>query len=198
MKTSDFDYHLPQELIAQHPAEKRELSRMMTLDKHSGESACHLFRDFPQMLKAGDLLVINDTRVIPARLKGNRSSGAKVELFLLHPENNGNWRCLVNPGRKVRPGDRVEFAGKLSADIIDRYDDGTRSVKFSHEGSFEEAIEAVGEIPLPPYIKREEQEKADKERYQTVYADAPGAVAAPTAGLHFTPEILALLEEKGN
>lgn len=197
MKTSDFNYHLPQELIAQHPAEKRELSRMMILESNSGSTSCHLFREFPTMLQRGDVLVINDTKVIPARLKGNRKSGAKVELFLLHPEDNGNWRCLVNPGRKVRPGDTVEFAGKLTADIIARYEDGTRSVKFSHEGSFEEAIEVAGEIPLPPYIKREEQEKADKERYQTVYAAAPGAVAAPTAGLHFTPEILETLEAKG-
>ena len=196
MKTTDFDYHLPPELIAQHPTERRDQSRMMVLDKASGEIEDLRFRDFPSLLKAGDVLVINDTKVIPARLLGQRSSGAKVELFLLHPLEGGNWRCLVQPGRKVRPGDTVIVGDLLQAKIIDRHEDGTRSVAFEYEGDFEAVIEKVGHVPLPPYIQREDFQE-DRERYQTVYARRAGAVAAPTAGLHFTPEILTEIEKAG-
>jgi S-adenosylmethionine:tRNA ribosyltransferase-isomerase len=196
MKTSDFEYVLPKELIAQRPAERRDESRMLVLNRAGGTTAHRQFSDFPVLLNEDDLLVLNDTRVIPARLIGKRSSGARVELFLLHPAENGLWRCLVQPGRKVRPGDTVLFGDVLKAEIVERNDDGSRDVRFIYEGDFEEVLNQVGHVPLPPYIQRDDV-KEDRERYQTVYAHRPGAVAAPTAGLHFTPEMLDQLAGKG-
>ena len=197
MKTSDFDYYLPPELIAQHPAERRDESRLLVLDRKKDTLEHRTFRDFPSLLRPGDVLVLNDTKVIPARLLGQRSTGARVEIFLLHPESGDRWRCLVQPGRKVRPGDTVEFGNALTAHIIERHDDGSRSVEFEYEGALEDVLAAVGQIPLPPYIKREEESAEDRERYQTIYAAHPGAVAAPTAGLHFTLEILKEIEKRG-
>jgi S-adenosylmethionine:tRNA ribosyltransferase-isomerase len=197
MLTADFDYHLPPELIAQHPAARRDGSRMLVLAR-DGEGVSHrLFSDFPALLRPGDVLVINDTRVIPARLLGRKPTGAEVEIFLLNPLAGDLWRCLVNPGRKLRPGDRVLFGETMAAEIVDRHADGSRSVRFAHDGDFQTALEKVGHIPLPPYIHRAGDEPEDRERYQTVYAAQPGAVAAPTAGLHFTPELLAAVEARG-
>lgn len=197
MLTADFDYHLPPELIAQHPAARRDGSRMLVLRREGGGISHRVFSDFPALVCPGDVLVINDTRVIPARLLGRKPTGAEVEIFLLNPLADGLWRCLVNPGRKLRPGDRVLFGEIMAAEIVDRHADGSRSVRFAHEGDFQTALERVGHIPLPPYIHRAGDEAEDRERYQTVYAAQPGAVAAPTAGLHFTPELLTAVEARG-
>lgn len=196
MKTSDFDYHLPQELIAQTPAVRRDQSRLLLLERSTGETKHLKFKDLPDLLQYGDVLVLNDTKVIPARLQGNRQTGAGVEVFLLHSTENGYWRCLVNPGRKVRPGDRIFFNDELSAEIIDRNLDGTRNVKFIFDGDFQAILEKTGQVPLPPYIKRKILNPNDRERYQTIYAARAGAVAAPTAGLHFTKEILNTLGKR--
>ncbi len=199
MKLSLFDYRLPPELIAQRPAEPRDSSQMMVLDREGGGIEHRGFRELPALLRPGDLLVVNETRVIPARLIGRRSSGARVEILLLHRLDGGCWRCLVSPGRRVRPGDEIDFGQGVSGEVVERTGGGTRSVRFRHEGrgEFLEALERVGRTPLPPYIKRPEPDPADRERYQTVFASSPGAVAAPTAGLHFTPGVLGKLRERG-
>jgi len=196
MKTADFDYHLPEELIAQHPADRRDGSRMLKLERNKGDIEDMRFEQFPELLQTGDVLVINNTRVIPARLFGRRQTGARVELFLLHQQEEERWQCLVQPGRKARPGDVITIAEGFIALIEDRNDDGSRLVRFEYQGDFEDALQAHGHVPLPPYIKHED-EKEDRERYQTVFAQRAGAVAAPTAGLHFTPEVLNSIQEKG-
>jgi len=195
MKTSDFYFDLPQELIAQTPLERRDASRLLTLDKRTGQTGHHHFTDLPHLLKPGDCLVMNDSRVIPARLFGQRESGGAVELVLLQDLGEGKWLSLARPGRKVRPGDKLSFGdGALTATVADVAEDGNRVIQFHYEGIFLEVLERLGRVPLPPYIT---EELEDSERYQTVYAKAPGSAAAPTAGLHFTPELMQTLEERG-
>lgn len=193
---SDFDYNLPPELIAQRPAEPRDSSRLMVLHRQSGRIEHRVFSDITDYLGPKDLLVLNNTKVIPARLLGRKAgTGAEVEILLLRPAEDGCWSCLVRPGRRLKAGSKVEFEGGLSAEIQSRQDRGKRLVAFNRGGmkiSASELIsilEKVGHVPLPPYIARPDEE-ADHNRYQTVYAREPGAVAAPTAGLHFTPKLL--------
>ena len=189
MKTSDFNFDLPQELIAQDPLEDRSSSRLMVLNKESGEIAHRIFHDITEYLHPGDCLVINDTKVIPARLIGTKEdTGAHIEILLLKRKENDVWETLVKPGKKCRPGARVVFGnGELKAEIVDVLEDGNRLVHFEYEGIFEEVLDRLGQMPLPPYITHKLQ---DKNRYQTVYAKYEGSAAAPTAGLHFTKELL--------
>ena len=195
MKTSDFNFELPQELIAQTPLERRDASRLMTLDKVTGETGhCH-FYDLPKFLNPGDCLVLNDSRVLPARLIGHRPTGGVCEVLLLTDKGDGVWECLVRPGRKLRPGAQVIFGdGELTAQVEQELEDGKRLVRFAYKGIFLEVLERLGKMPLPPYIKEELQ---DNERYQTVYSKVMGSAAAPTAGLHFTPELLRQIREMG-
>ncbi len=196
MKVSDFDYELPQELIAQDPLEKRSNSRLMVLDKNTGEISHQHFYDIKNYLRPGDCLVINNTRVIPARLYGARvGSGGKVEILLLKRVSDKVWECLVKPGKKARPGMEISFGdGLLIGKITDIVEEGNRLIEFSYEGVFEEILDRLGEMPLPPYITHKLQ---DRDRYQTVYAKYDGSAAAPTAGLHFTPELLAEIKAMG-
>jgi S-adenosylmethionine:tRNA ribosyltransferase-isomerase len=195
-KTSSYWYELPPELVAQYPVENRSESRLLKLDKQSGTISHHTFSNIVEFLKAGDVLVVNKTKVIPARLFGTKSTGAKVEVFLLNQLEEDTWECLVKPGRRLQIGAKIEFADEFKAEIIEHADEGGRIVKFSWEGNFWELLDTFGKMPLPPYIKRESIDK-DKETYQTVYAEERGSVAAPTAGLHFTPEILEKIRSKG-
>ena len=196
MKTSDFYYDLPQELIAQTPMEKRDGSRLMTLDRRTGETGHWHFYDLPSLLRPGDCLIMNDSRVLPARLLGRRlPGGGACEVLLLTDKGENVWECLVRPGRKLRAGARMTFGdGSLTAEVAEELADGNRLVRFAYEGIFLEVLERLGKMPLPPYIKEELQ---DQERYQTVYSKVLGSAAAPTAGLHFTPELLRELESKG-
>jgi S-adenosylmethionine:tRNA ribosyltransferase-isomerase len=195
MLLSEFDYHLPEELIAQHPSEVRDQSRLLVLGRSTGSVDHRRFYDLPEYLVSGDTLVFNDTRVIPARLIGNKTdSGGKVEVFLLHRLAEDRWEALVRPGRKLRPGTKVTFSDKLSCEILAVTDFGGRIVRFLYDGIFEEILDRLGETPLPPYIHTK---LADSERYQTVYARERGSAAAPTAGLHFTPELLDKLKNRG-
>ena len=196
MKTSDFYYELPEELIAQDPLEDRSSSRLMVLDKTTGETEHHRFREIVDYLNPGDCLVINDTKVIPARLIGEREgTGAKIEILLLKRKADDVWETLVKPGRKAKPGTRILFGdGLLAGEVIDIVDEGNRLVRFEYEGIFEEVLDRLGQMPLPPYITHQLKEK---DRYNTVYATHSGSAAAPTAGLHFTPELLREIEEKG-
>lgn len=196
MKTSDFYYDLPQELIAQTPMEKRDGSRLMTLDRRTGETGHRHFYDLPSLLRPGDCLIMNDSRVLPARLLGRRlPGGGSCEVLLLTDKGENVWECLVRPGRKLRAGARMTFGdGSLTAEVAEELADGNRLVRFAYEGIFLEVLERLGKMPLPPYIKEELQ---DQERYQTVYSKVLGSAAAPTAGLHFTPELLRELESKG-
>ncbi|MBQ5376257.1 MAG: tRNA preQ1(34) S-adenosylmethionine ribosyltransferase-isomerase QueA [Lachnospiraceae bacterium] len=193
---SDFYYDLPEELIAQDPLEDRSSSRLMKLDKVTGEIEHAVFHDIIDDLNPGDCLVLNDTKVIPARLMGTKKdTGATVEIILLKRREKDVWETLVKPGKKCRVGAEIEFGdGILSAKIIDVLEDGNRLVQFSYEGIFEEVLDRLGEMPLPPYITHKLQ---DRNRYQTVYAKYEGSAAAPTAGLHFTKELLQRIEEKG-
>ena len=196
MKTSDFNFDLPQELIAQDPLEDRSSSRLMVLNKESGEIAHRIFHDITEYLHPGDCLVINDTKVIPARLIGTKEdTGAHIEILLLKRKENDVWETLVKPGKKCRPGARVVFGnGELKAEIVDVLEDGNRLVHFEYEGIFEEVLDRLGQMPLPPYITHKLK---DKNRYQTVYAKNEGSAAAPTAGLHFTKELLEQVKAKG-
>lgn len=188
MKTSDFYYDLPQELIAQTPLDRRDGSRLMTLDKNTGETAHRHFYDLPNLLRSGDCLVLNNSRVLPARLIGHRPTGGACEVLLLTDKGDNIWECLVRPGRKLREGAEITFGGgELTARILTVGENGNRLVQFSYEGIFLEVLERLGKMPLPPYIKEELQ---DQERYQTVYSKELGSAAAPTAGLHFTKELL--------
>ena len=196
MKTSDFDYELPQELIAQTPIEPRDHSRLLVYDR-ADRSVRHLhFYDLPQFLHAGDALVINETKVIPARLLGQKEdTGVPVELLLLKRLERDVWEALVRPGRRLRPGTMCVFGeGLLRAEIIDNAEDGGRKVRFHYQGVFEEILDRLGQMPLPPYIH---EKLMDKTRYQTVYAREEGSAAAPTAGLHFTPELLDRVRRMG-
>ncbi|MDY4487175.1 MAG: tRNA preQ1(34) S-adenosylmethionine ribosyltransferase-isomerase QueA [Candidatus Limivicinus sp.] len=195
MKKSDFDFELPEELIAQTPIQQRDHSRLMHLDKQTGEISHEHFYDLPRFLKKGDCLVLNDSRVLPARLIGCRSTGGSVELVLLRDLGEGRWECLSRPGRKTKPGTELNFGGgELTATVESVAEGGNRIVKFHYEGIFLEVLERLGKMPLPPYIKEELQ---DAERYQTVYSREIGSAAAPTAGLHFTRELLAQIEAMG-
>ena len=196
MKTSDFYYDLPQELIAQTPLDKRDTSRLMTLDRKTGETGHHHFYELPDFLNPGDCLILNDSRVLPARLLGQRlPGGGTCEVLLLIDRGNKTWECLVRPGRKMRTGAKLRFGnGELTAEVVEELPDGNRMVRFDYEGIFLEVLEHLGKMPLPPYIKEELQ---DQERYQTVYSKVLGSAAAPTAGLHFTPELLEKIAAKG-
>ena len=195
MKKSDFDFELPEELIAQTPIQQRDHSRLMHLDKQTGEISHEHFYDLPRFLKKGDCLVLNDSRVLPARLIGCRSTGGSVELVLLRDLGEGRWECLSRPGRKTKPGTELSFGGgELTATVESVAEGGNRIVQFHYEGIFLEVLERLGKMPLPPYIKEELQ---DAERYQTVYSREVGSAAAPTAGLHFTRELLAQIEAMG-
>ncbi len=195
MKTSDFYYDLPEELIAQTPLKQRDGSRLLTLDKVTGKTGHHHFSDLPQFLRKGDCLVLNNSRVLPARLIGHRSTGGAVEILLLVDKGEDVWECLVRPGKKLREGARVSFGdGQLEAEIVEVLPDGNRLVHFEYKGIFLEVLESLGRMPLPPYIKAELE---DQERYQTVYSKVVGSAAAPTAGLHFTPELLKEIQDMG-
>ena len=196
MKTSDFDFYLPQELIAQTPLERRDNSRLMTLDKTTGQIGHRHFYDLPQYLRPGDCLVLNDSRVLPARLIGHRPTGGACEVLLLTDKGDNVWECLVRPGRKLKPGAEVIFGdgSLLTATVEAEIEDGKRLVRFRYQGIFLEILEQLGKMPLPPYIKAELQ---DNERYQAVYSKVMGSAAAPTAGLHFTKELLAHIQEMG-
>ncbi len=196
MKTSDFNYYLPKELIAQEPLKDRASSRLMVLDKKTGNIEHKVFRDIKSYLKAGDCLVINDTKVMPARLIGERKgTGARVEVLLLTRKDIDTWEVLTYPGKKAKIGDKIVFGGgKLECEVTDIIEGGNRIVKFTYDGLFENVLDELGEMPLPPYITHKLE---DKNRYQTVYAKNDGSAAAPTAGLHFTTELLKEIEDMG-
>ena len=196
MKTSDFYYDLPQELIAQEPLKDRSSSRLLVLHKDIGEIEHKIVRDITEYLKKGDCLVINDTKVLPARLIGERkNTGARVEILLLVRKDLDTWEVLTYPGKKAKPGDVITFGdGRLEAEILEVIEGGNRIVKFHYDGVFENILEELGEMPLPPYITHKLE---DKNRYQTVYAVHDGSAAAPTAGLHFTPELLQQIKDMG-
>ena len=196
LKTSDYFYELPPELIAQDPLEDRSSSRLMVLDQKTGAVSHHVFREIPSFLRPGDCLVLNNTRVIPARLMGVREeTGGAVEVLLLKRRTGDVWECLVKPGKKARPGTRLAFGdGLLHAQVEDVVEDGNRLIRFFYDGIWEEVLDRLGEMPLPPYITHKLQ---DKNRYQTVYARFDGSAAAPTAGLHFTPELLDQIQDMG-
>ena len=207
MQVSSFEYDLPERLIAQEPASRRDSSRLLIVDRATGELADSVFAQLPEHLQAGDLLVLNNTRVFPARLIGRRLRvtprgatilGGRVEVFLVSRLEPLVWEALVRPGRALLPGARVEFArGKLAAEVLEWRESGRRIVRFETDGEFDEIVDRIGRTPLPPYIKRDEEDRLDAERYQTVFARERGAVAAPTAGLHFTPELLANCAARG-
>lgn len=196
MKTKDFDFYLPEELIAQDPLEDRSSSRLLVLNKETGEIEHQIFRNITQYLRKGDCLVINNTKVIPARLIGEKEgTGAKIELLLLKRKENDIWETLVKPGKKAKVGTRISFGnGLLVGEIVDVIDEGNRLIQFHYEGIFEEILDQLGQMPLPPYITHQLE---DKNRYQTVYAKYEGSAAAPTAGLHFTKELLKQIEDMG-
>ena len=196
MNIKEFYYDLPEELIAQDPLADRSSSRLLTLDKNSGAFSHHVFRDIVDYLNPGDCLVINNTKVIPARLMGEKEgTGAGIEVLLLKRKENDVWETLVKPGKKARPGARISFGnGLLVGEVVDVVEEGNRLIKFEYEGIFEEILDQLGQMPLPPYITHRLE---DKNRYQTVYAKHDGSAAAPTAGLHFTPELLEIIKAKG-
>ena len=196
MKVSDFDYELPEELIAQHPYDKRDEARLMVLHRDTKEIEHNVFKDIIDYLEPGDCLVINDTKVIPARLYGKKDTGANVEFLLLKRIENDDWEAMVRPGNKLKTGAKVTFGdGLLNAEVLDTLPGGNRKVRFTYNGIFNEILDQIGLMPLPPYIK--ENIKEENEKYQTVYAKYEGSAAAPTAGLHFTEELLEKIKEKG-
>ena len=195
MKTHDFYYALPEKLIAQTPLADRSASRLMTLDRTTGEIGHRHFYEIAELLRPGDCLVLNNSRVLPARLLGHRSTGGAVEVLLLRDLGDGKWECLTRPGRKTQPGTALSFGdGELTATVVDAIADGNKIVQFHYDGIFLEVLVRLGKMPLPPYIKAELQ---DQERYQTVYSRELGSAAAPTAGLHFTKELLQQIADMG-
>ncbi|MFT3743447.1 MAG: tRNA preQ1(34) S-adenosylmethionine ribosyltransferase-isomerase QueA [Pyrinomonadaceae bacterium] len=198
MLISEFDFELPAELIAQEPLADRKASRMLAVDRSAGQFTDRSFRDLPQLLKKGDVLVLNNTKVFPARLLGQSETGANIELFLVRAASDGTWETLARPARRLHPGKIVYFGKKLSAEVVEKKEDGKVFVRFDCSGDFFDILDEIGKTPLPPYIKRETSAiDSDRERYQTVFAQERGAIAAPTAGLHFTPEILAEIRDSG-
>jgi len=193
---SDFDYELPEGMIAQFPSEKREESRLMIVNRKENSISIDIFKNILNHLDSNDLLVMNETKVIPARLVGKKPLGGKIEILLLEQVDEHTWKCLVKPGRRLKIGSEMILGDMLHGKIIEWGEKGERLIQFSYEGDFFKIIESIGKVPLPPYIKREATE-LDAERYQTVFADKEGSVAAPTAGLHFTPELLNTLESNG-
>ncbi|MBS6564477.1 MAG: tRNA preQ1(34) S-adenosylmethionine ribosyltransferase-isomerase QueA [Selenomonadales bacterium] len=189
-----FDYELPKEFIAQTPAEPRDHSKLLVYERQTDAVRHRHFYNLPEYLRAGDVLVINETRVLPARLMGRRETGGVIELLLLNRREKDIWETLARPGRRIRPGDRLVFSEGLSADVLESLEDGGRLVRFNYDGVFEEILDALGQMPLPPYIT---ERLENKERYQTVYSKETGSSAAPTAGLHFTPELLNKIREMG-
>jgi S-adenosylmethionine:tRNA ribosyltransferase-isomerase len=208
MNLSDFEYALPTELIASHPIQPRDQSRLMHVLRATGEISHHVFTELPELLQPTDLLVFNNTKVFPARLLGQRlgmasknysaqkAPSAAIEVLLLKPLGDDVWDVLVKPGRKMRVGEQVRFSSRLECEVVDRGDLGSRRVKFSYQGNFDDLVDTLGHVPLPPYIDRPDQAR-DKTEYQTIFARKRGAVAAPTAGLHFTPAVLRRLRERG-
>lgn len=196
MKSSDFNFYLPEELIAQHPLEQRDSSKLMILDKKTGDITHSSFHNIINYLNKGDTLVLNNTRVMPARLIGEKSeSGGKIEFLLLKRIEGDKWECLAKPGKKAKIGQKFTFGeGKLTCEVIDIVEEGNRIIEFSYDGIFEQVLDELGDMPLPPYIT---EKLEDKERYQTVYSKEKGSAAAPTAGLHFTKELLSEIKEKG-
>lgn len=194
LRRSDYFYELPEELIAQTPAEKRELSRLMTLERSTGKTDHKHFYDIIDLINPGDCLVLNNTKVIPARVFGKNESGREIEMLLLRDRGDDVWECLLRPARKVKIGETIRFGDELVGEVIDIVEDGNRLIKFEYSGIFIEILERIGTTPLPPYIT---SRASDPSRYQTVYAKYDGSAAAPTAGLHFTNELLAALKEKG-
>jgi len=198
MQLSDLDFDLPHELIAQQPIEPRDASRMLVVDRSANAFKDQNFADLPQFLRDGDLLVLNNTKVFPARLFGKTETGAGVEIFLVREDHTGVWETLARPGRRLKIGKQIIFNEHLSAEVVDKTDEGKVSVRFRALGDFYAILDAIGKTPLPPYIKREITSiDTDRERYQTIFAKNRGAIAAPTAGLHFTPDVLAGLRELG-
>ena len=197
MRITDFDYHLPEELIAQSPLRERDASRMLVLDRNTQSWTDSAFQSFSEYVKPDDVIVINNTRVIPARLIGRRrGSGGRVEIFLVRKLKDKTWEALIRPGSRLKAGAIVDFGQHLSAEITDDPGKELRQVRFDYEGSFDDVLLTTGSTPLPPYIKRVANSDADRDRYQTIYAREPGAIAAPTAGLHFTPAVLADIRRK--
>jgi S-adenosylmethionine:tRNA ribosyltransferase-isomerase len=191
MLISDFDFELPSELIAQKPLAERQASRMLAVDRSERSFSDRNFADLTEFLRAGDVLVLNNTKVFPARLFGQSETGANIEIFLVRETANGTWETLARPARRLHPGKRINFGKRLTAEVLEKTEDGKVFVKFATEGDFYEILDEIGKTPLPPYIKRETSGiDSDRQRYQTVFAKDRGAIAAPTAGLHFTPEIL--------
>jgi len=198
MKISDFDYQLPDELIAQEPLDERQASRMMVVNRSSGAIEDRMFTDLPDLLAAGDVLVVNNTKVFPARLLGKSETGANVEIFLVREIEDQVWESLARPARRLPPGKRIYFDQDLSADVVDRVQAGNLVIRFTATGRFEDVLERIGKTPLPPYIKRSDGSlEQDRTRYQTVYAKERGSIAAPTAGLHFTEDVIAGIKARG-
>lgn len=195
LKVTDFDFYLPEELIAQTPLASRDKSRLLVLSRESGSMSHEIFSSLPDFLQPGDLLVLNNTKVLPARLHGQRPTGGSVEILLLTPLSDNSWSALVKPARRLKAGSSIIFPAGLKAEVTEEGEEGIRNLRFNLLGrEFEEKLAQIGQIPLPPYIRCK---LSDPDRYQTVYAQRPGAVAAPTAGLHFTPEVFQTLESKG-
>lgn len=198
MLLSDFDYDLPPELIAQAPLADRAASRMLIVNRAAASFTDHSFSELPSHLRQDDLLVLNNTKVFPARIYGQTESGAKIEVFLIRETSNGMWEVLARPGRRLRPGKRVSFSERLTGVVTEKWPDGKLSMRFEADGDFDSILDEIGTTPLPPYIKRDlTSTDTDRERYQTTYASQRGAIAAPTAGLHFTPGILQSIRRKG-
>ena len=198
MLLADFDFELPGNLVAQQPLAEREASRMLVVDRARHEFTDGEFSEFPRMLENSDLLVINNTRVFPARLLGQTESGARVEIFLIEEIAAGTWLALAKPGKRLQPGKRIDFEGRLAAEVLEKREDGKAVVAFDHRNGVDEVVEQIGRTPLPPYIHRESVgPDTDRERYQTVFASQRGAIAAPTAGLHFSERIFHSIRERG-
>ena len=198
LSISDYSYELPDELIAQEPLERREGSRMLVVNRRSGTLTDAKFIDFPERLRADDVLVLNNTKVFPARLIGATETGAKIEIFLVRKIGGDIWETLARPARRLKPGKTIRFSDELSGEVVTKNDEGTVVVRFDSTRPMDEVVDEIGKTPLPPYIKRDAaHEDTDRERYQTVFARTRGAIAAPTAGLHFTPEVLDRIRERG-